>query len=116
VWLTRSSHVRRGTLSELGTPPVRKVYYAHSAHGNAGAAPAEESTFTTLAADLVAVLRSLVPTGPIVLLGHSLGGMVVMELARQCPEYFDGDRVRGRSEERRVGKEGRCGGWGGVAE
>lgn len=91
----RSWHFQRGALAECAHPPVRQVYYDHRGHGNSGAATAEESTITTLAADLAAVLRSLVPTGPIVLLGHSLGGMVVMELARQCPEYFDGDRVRG---------------------
>jgi pimeloyl-ACP methyl ester carboxylesterase len=40
------------------------------------------------------VLDAVVPTGPVVLAGHSMGGMSVLALARQRPELF-GDRVVG---------------------
>ena len=47
-----------------------------------------------LGRDLAAVLDQLAPTGPVVLAGHSMGGMTVMALADQRPEVF-GDRVAG---------------------
>jgi len=40
------------------------------------------------------VLDAVVPTGPVVLAGHSMGGMSILALARQRPELF-GDRVVG---------------------
>ena len=36
----------------------------------------------------------IVPSGPVVLVGHSMGGMTIMALAAQHPELF-GARVRG---------------------
>ena len=48
-----------------------------------------------LGRDLAAVLDQLVPTGPVVLAGHSMGGMTIMALADQRPDLFDG-RVGGR--------------------
>jgi pimeloyl-ACP methyl ester carboxylesterase len=47
-----------------------------------------------LGRDLAAVLDQLVPAGPVVLAGHSMGGMTIMALADQRPDLF-GDRVVG---------------------
>ena len=47
-----------------------------------------------LGRDLAAVLDQLVPEGPVVLAGHSMGGMTIMALAGQRPELFGG-RVAG---------------------
>jgi pimeloyl-ACP methyl ester carboxylesterase len=47
-----------------------------------------------LGRDLGLVLDEVVPTGDVVLVGHSMGGMTVMALAEQRPELF-GSRVRG---------------------
>ena len=47
-----------------------------------------------LGRDLAAVLDQLAPTGPVVLAGHSMGGMTIMALAEQRPDLF-GDRVAG---------------------
>ena len=44
--------------------------------------------------DLGEVLDATAPTGPVVLAGHSMGGMSILALARQRPELF-GDRVVG---------------------
>jgi pimeloyl-ACP methyl ester carboxylesterase len=44
--------------------------------------------------DLAAVLDAVVPAGPVVLAGHSMGGMTIMALARRHPELF-GPRVVG---------------------
>jgi pimeloyl-ACP methyl ester carboxylesterase len=47
-----------------------------------------------LGRDLMTVLDSVVPEGPMVLVGHSMGGMTIMALAEEHPELF-GDRVVG---------------------
>ncbi|GAA5171093.1 MULTISPECIES: alpha/beta fold hydrolase [Amycolatopsis] len=90
----RSWYFQRRALASLTLPRVRQVYYDHRGHGLSGAADADTSTIEQLARDLDAVLRAAVPEGPIVLLGHSMGGMVVMELAQQNPGLFE-DRVCG---------------------
>ncbi len=36
------------------------------------------------------MLRELVPTGDVVLVGHSMGGMTIMAFAERHPELFDG--------------------------
>ncbi|GAA2041808.1 hypothetical protein GCM10009839_50380 [Catenulispora yoronensis] len=43
-----------------------------------------------LGRDLAAVLDGLVPSGPVVLAGHSMGGMTIMALADQRPDLFGG--------------------------
>lgn len=87
---------QRRTLSGVRAPRVRQVYYDHRGHGRSGRAGAETCTLEQLARDLGAVIESLVPTGPVVLAGHSMGGMAIMELAQQRPELF-AKRVRGVS-------------------
>ncbi len=43
-----------------------------------------------LGRDLASVLDQAVPLGPVVLFGHSMGGMTIMALARRRPELFGG--------------------------
>ncbi|HEY2058843.1 MAG TPA: alpha/beta hydrolase [Amycolatopsis sp.] len=90
----RCWHFQRRDLATLRLPRVRQVYYDHRGHGLSGQASAETSTIEQLAHDLDSVLRAMVPDGPIVLIGHSMGGMVIMELAAEHPELFE-DRVLG---------------------
>ena len=52
------------------------------------------TTIERLGADLGCVLDAVAPEGPVVLVGHSMGGMTIMALADQRPDLF-GDRVRG---------------------
>ena len=40
------------------------------------------------------MLDAVVPDGPVVLVGHSMGGMTIVALAEQHPELF-GDRIVG---------------------
>jgi pimeloyl-ACP methyl ester carboxylesterase len=47
-----------------------------------------------LGLDLAAVLDAVAPAGPVVLVGHSMGGMTVMALAAAAPDLF-GPRVAG---------------------
>lgn len=83
---------RQGLVEAL--PGVKHVYYDHRGHGQSAASDARQSTIEQLALDLHAVLRTVAPDTPVVLLGHSMGGMVIMELAQTCPELFT-ERVRG---------------------
>jgi pimeloyl-ACP methyl ester carboxylesterase len=90
---------RRALGAQLATanghrPAARLVFYDHRGHGSSSRGPAEHSTIEQLAHDLAAVLEARVPTGPVVLVGHSMGGMTVMGLADVHPELF-GSRVAG---------------------
>ncbi len=71
----------------------RMVFYDQRSHGASGRSPIDHITMGQLAADLKAVIDDTTPNGPVVLVGHSMGGMTVMEFARNHPEYFD-DRVK----------------------
>ncbi|PRY15844.1 alpha/beta fold hydrolase [Kineococcus rhizosphaerae] len=57
-------------------------------HGRSGRGPAGPVTVARLADDLGQVLDAVVPDGPFVLVGHSLGGMTVMELAARRPDLL----------------------------
>ena len=75
-------------------PGVRLVLYDQRGHGGSPAGPAKDDTIEQLGRDLADVLRQRVPAGPVVLVGHSMGGMTIMALAEQRPELF-GDRIVG---------------------
>jgi len=87
-------HFQRRMLSELTEPAVRTVLYDQRRHGRSGQASARSCTIAQLGADLDAILRSVVPEGPIVLVGHSMGGMTIMALAERNPKLFK-ERVAG---------------------
>ena len=90
---TRSWHHQfEGLPRLLGKSAVRVVAYDHRGHGQSEAAPVGSTRIEQLAEDLVAVLDAVVPSGPVVYAGHSMGGMTLMALADQQPELF-GDRI-----------------------
>jgi pimeloyl-ACP methyl ester carboxylesterase len=76
------------------TGRARVVLYDQRGHGRSGVGSPRHATFDQLGRDLSAVLDQRVPTGPVVLFGHSMGGMTLMRYARQHPEAF-GPRVVG---------------------
>jgi pimeloyl-ACP methyl ester carboxylesterase len=90
----RTWHFQRRTLPELADPTVRLVLYDQRSHGRSERAPRESCTIEQLGHDLDAVIRALAPEGPLVLVGHSMGGMTIMALAEQNPELFT-ERVAG---------------------
>jgi pimeloyl-ACP methyl ester carboxylesterase len=90
----RTWHFQRRTLPELADPAVRLVLYDQRSHGRSERAPRETCTIEQLGHDLDAVIRALAPEGPLVLVGHSMGGMTIMALAEQNPELF-AERVAG---------------------
>ncbi|WP_232663799.1 alpha/beta fold hydrolase [Pseudonocardia sp. TRM90224] len=90
----RTWHFQRRSLSELVDPTVRLVLYDLRSHGRSERAPRESCTIEQLGHDLDAVIRALAPEGPLVLIGHSMGGMTIMALAEQNPALFT-ERVAG---------------------
>ena len=73
---------------------VRTVFYDQRSHGRSGRSTPGHATMEQLGRDLKTVLDTVVPHGPIVLVGHSMGGMTIIALAEEHPELF-GDRVVG---------------------
>jgi len=78
---------------ELGDA-ARLVFYDHRSHGESGRSEPENCTIDQLGKDLHTVLQAVAPSGPVVLVGHSMGGMTILALADQHPELF-GDRIVG---------------------
>ncbi|MFD8722049.1 alpha/beta fold hydrolase [Streptomyces sp. NPDC059629] len=81
-----SWHFQRAALRGV----VRTVHWDQRSHGRSGRGVAQHEdgvpvTIDQLGRDLKAVLDAAVPEGPIVLVGHSMGGMTVMALAAQFP-------------------------------
>jgi pimeloyl-ACP methyl ester carboxylesterase len=72
----------------------RVVLWDHRGHGQSGAAPKDSYNIDQLGLDLRAVIDAVAPEGPLVLVGHSMGGMTMMALAAQHPELVR-DRVMG---------------------
>ena len=72
---------------------ARLVRYDHRGHGRSERS-GKATDVDQLGRDLGRVLDEVAPTGSIVLVAHSMGGMTVMAMAEQRPELF-GTRVRG---------------------
>lgn len=75
-------------------PLARLVAYDQRSHGRSGRALPDTHSIDQLGDDLGRVLDDVAPDGPVVLVGHSMGGMSIMALADQRPELF-GEVVRG---------------------
>jgi pimeloyl-ACP methyl ester carboxylesterase len=70
----------------------RMVFWDQRGHGRSG--HGRPVTVEQLGEDLHAVLDAACPDEPVVLIGHSMGGMTMMALAAQHPELF-GERIVG---------------------
>jgi pimeloyl-ACP methyl ester carboxylesterase len=73
---------------------VRTVFYDQRSHGRSGRSPLGNATIDQLGHDLLSVMDAVAPEGPVVVVGHSMGGMTIAALAEQRPELF-GDRIVG---------------------
>ena len=91
---TLCGDVWRAQVEALAREGVRVVTYDHRGHGRSGAGRAAPWTIDLLGDDLADVLDAVAPQGPVVLCGHSMGGMTIMALAASRPELF-GSRVTG---------------------
>ncbi|MFJ8588122.1 alpha/beta fold hydrolase [Streptomyces sp. NPDC093595] len=83
-----SWHFQRAALRGL----VRTVHWDQRSHGRSGRGVAQRRgpdavpvSIDQLGRDLKAVIDAAAPEGPLVLVGHSMGGMTVMALADQYP-------------------------------
>lgn len=72
----------------------RMVFYDQRSHGRSARSRKEHCTIDQLGRDLEAVIDALADDRPVILIGHSMGGMTMMALAEQHPEWF-GTRVAG---------------------
>ncbi|MFI8519041.1 alpha/beta fold hydrolase [Streptomyces sp. NPDC085481] len=89
-----SWHFQRAALRGL----VRTVHWDQRSHGRSARGAAQSGpdgvpvSIDQLGRDLRAVIDAAAPEGPLVLVGHSMGGMTIMALAEQYPELVR-DRV-----------------------
>lgn len=84
-------HFQRAACRRAG---IRTVLYDQRSHGRSGRSAREHATIDQLGVDLAQILEEVVPDGPVVLVGHSMGGMGVVALVEQHPELI-GERVVG---------------------
>ncbi|WP_069160380.1 alpha/beta fold hydrolase [Nocardia altamirensis] len=75
-------------------PHARVVCYDHRGHGDSTAAPRDTYTLDQLGRDLHTVLDTVAPTGPLILVGHSMGGMTALTYLSQHPHQI-GTRIVG---------------------
>jgi pimeloyl-ACP methyl ester carboxylesterase len=72
----------------------RMVFYDQPGHGFSSSLADGEYELPALGDALYDVIKAAAPSGKIVLIGHSMGGMTIMALAEQYPDLFR-ERVRG---------------------
>lgn len=89
-----SFHFQRAALAKRWGEQVRMVFYDQRGHGQSADAPIDTYTVEQLGRDLETILQVMAPKGPVVLVGHSMGGMTVLSHARQFPQQY-GRRIVG---------------------
>jgi pimeloyl-ACP methyl ester carboxylesterase len=67
---------------------VRLVTWDHRGHGRSDPAPEPSCTIAQLAQDLGEVVDAVAPAGPLVVAGHSIGGMTVAALPEERPDLL----------------------------
>jgi pimeloyl-ACP methyl ester carboxylesterase len=101
-WTLRSGswHYQRIGLAGKGFgaggrgPSARLVFFDQRSHGRSTRAGSDHVAMSDLAGDLASVIGTAAPDGPVVLIGHSMGGMALITLAGLRPQLF-ADRVAG---------------------
>jgi pimeloyl-ACP methyl ester carboxylesterase len=81
-------YFQRARLEQEWGPQVRMVFYDQRGHGQSAEAPFDTYTVEQLGKDLETLLAVTAPKGPVVLVGHSMGGMTVLSHARQFPQRY----------------------------
>ncbi|GAA3374463.1 alpha/beta hydrolase [Streptomyces sannanensis] len=84
-----SWHFQRAALRGV----VRTVHWDQRSHGRSGRGVTQARDgvpvdIDQLGRDLRAIIHAAAPKGPLVLVGHSMGGMTIMALADQFPELI----------------------------
>lgn len=78
----------RDLLAEHGHG-VRIVTWDHRGHGGSSPVTRDGARIELLARDWGDLVDRLAPTGPLVLAGHSIGGMAMLALAEQRPDLLE---------------------------
>ena len=86
----RTWHHQIAALETLTENAPRIITYDTRGHGRSGSTRLRSATLGQLGDDLAEVLRRFAPTGPVVLAGHSMGGMAIMEYAHTHPRSSPG--------------------------
>jgi pimeloyl-ACP methyl ester carboxylesterase len=89
----RTWHHQVAALRAMSSRP-RVIAFDTRGHGRSGATRLPSATLGQLGDDLAEVLRHYAGGGPVVLAGHSMGGMAIMEYAYRHPVDF-AERVAG---------------------
>jgi pimeloyl-ACP methyl ester carboxylesterase len=84
-------HFQRKALRTEFGGRLRLVLFDQRSHGRSGRSDRGHATLPQLARDLGRIIQDI--AGPIVLVGHSMGGMSIIELAAEHPELFGGPVV-----------------------
>lgn len=87
-WRRQTSHL---ISSHSG---IRVIAYDHRGHGRSGRGCTRSNTLGQLARDLDAVIDAMAPTGQIVLIGHSMGAMTILQYL-QHQHAGNVDRIAG---------------------
>ncbi|HCT81434.1 MAG TPA: alpha/beta hydrolase [Micromonosporaceae bacterium] len=85
-------HFQRQAIDRQGDH--RMVFYDQPGHGLSSSLTEGEYELPALGDALYDVIKATTPEGPIILIGHSMGGMTIMACAEQHPQLFK-DRVVG---------------------
>ncbi|MFY1672461.1 alpha/beta fold hydrolase [Plantactinospora sp. WMMB334] len=84
----RTWHRQVAGLREAYGDTLRVVRYDARGHGRSDPTSLRSATLDRLGDDLAEVLARVAPSGRVVLVGHSMGGMTVMEYAHRHPADF----------------------------
>ncbi|MEU6074743.1 alpha/beta hydrolase [Micromonospora sp. NPDC047074] len=84
----RAWHRQLADLRDRFGDAVRVVAYDARGHGRSSCMALPTATLAQLGDDLAAVLDEVAPAGRVVLVGHSMGGMTIMEYAHRHPGHF----------------------------
>lgn len=87
-WRCQTSHLM-SSHSDLGG-----IAYDHRGHGHSGRGCTRDNTLEQLACDLDTVIDTTTPTGHIVLVGHSMGAMTILQYL-QHRQSRNTDRIAG---------------------
>ncbi|WP_141015630.1 alpha/beta fold hydrolase [Nocardioides sambongensis] len=68
---------------------IRLITWDHRGHGHSDPSPEADCTIAQLARDLGRVVDAFAPDGPLVIAGHSIGGMTMTALPQQRPDLVD---------------------------
>ncbi|MEU5905401.1 alpha/beta hydrolase [Micromonospora sp. NPDC047467] len=84
----RAWHRQLDALTGMPDGAVRVVTFDARGHGRSSCMALPTATLAQLGDDLAAVIDAVAPAGRVVLVGHSLGGMTIMEYAHRHPAHF----------------------------